>query len=85
MIEIRHYAPYWKKLNPDGSTAATGHEWQRSYLCIGGLRFGVVRLGRVARVGIRLAWRWSWRGIEVDTGPVRLYAGWMAPQFRESN
>lgn len=74
MIEFRHYAPYWKRLNPDGSTAATGREWQRSYVCLGGLRLGVVRLSGTA-LKVRAAWRWSWKGVEADCGPVRLYAG----------
>lgn len=85
-LELRNDFSYGRKLNPDGTLAASSRNWKRSYFCLGGLRLGLVALTGAQR-GFRVtpAWRWSWRGVEVALGPVKLWAGWMAPQFRAEN
>jgi hypothetical protein len=83
MVEIRNVRPWMH--NPRDKTWRRS-EWQRTYLCIGGIRLGIVNLAASQRGwGVRPKWRWSWRGLEIDTGRYRWYAGWMAPQFREDN
>jgi hypothetical protein len=83
MLELRNSWSYFK--NPGEAPPLKRRQWNRSYLCLGGLRLGIINRAGGCAFGVRCTWRWSWRGVQIDAGPIRLYAGWMAPQFRADN
>lgn len=81
-MHLRHEKTYTKNM----TTGSLTPNWQRTYLCIGGIRIGVLPLADTQRrIALKAAWRWSWRGIEVSLMRLKFWVGWMAPQFRESN
>lgn len=81
-MELRHNRVYFR--SPGEALPLTRGEWRRTYVCLGGLRLGVVNRHGPGR-GVQFAWRWSWKGTEIDVAGLRLFAGWMAPQFRGEN
>lgn len=78
---LLHEFSYRRVYQPDGPFERM---WRRSYLRIGGFRLGILGLHR-CQWGVRGAWRWSWRGVEIDTGPFRFFVGWMATSLRADN